>query len=407
MKTITVLLLSGAMLSQAALIPFGVSPAGSSAAVGLNPTNEVPALSGTGSGGELPGGVVFDTDSNTLHVSLGYGSAQGFGNLTGPITTAGIFGPAQTNQTAAVLYDLASLTVPAGDPALGGTISGDVIYSTNDIAGLLAGLNYVNLATSNNPTGEIRGQLIPLDIPPVLTCPDATNVPCGTSVTLTAGVGDQVGNSVTVVWSLNGVVVQTNEVPAFSPPATTNVTFSGVLPSGTNSVSINAENAAGSVADCTTTVVEVDTNPPVIISAAPSRSSLWPPNHKMVKINVTAQTTDNCSAVTWKIIGVTSNEAVDAKGSGHTAPDWQILDDHSVNLRAERAGPGSGRVYTISLQAQDSVGNLSTTNTITVTVPHSKGKGNGNNNNPGNGNGNGNGNNGNGNGHSNGHGKNK
>jgi len=150
-------------------------------------------------------------------------------------------------------------------------------------------------------------------------------------------------------------------------------------------------------------VIEVDTNAPVIVSASPSKSSLWPPNHKMVKINVTAQTTDDCGDVTWKIISVESNEAVDAKGSGRTAPDWQILDDHSVNLRAERAGPGSGRIYTISLQAEDSVGNLSATNTITVTVPHDKGKGKGNDNNPGNGNGN----NGNGNGNGNGHGKNK
>jgi hypothetical protein len=137
-------------------------------------------------------------------------------------------------------------------------------------------------------------------------------------------------------------------------------------------------------------VIEEDTNAPVIVSAAPSKSSLWPPNHKMVKITVTAQTADNCGDVTWKIIGITSNEAVNAKGSGNTAPDWQILSDHTANLRAERAGPGSGRIYTISLQAQDSVGNLSATNTITVTVPHDQGKANsGNGGNPGNGNGHG------------------
>jgi hypothetical protein len=153
-------------------------------------------------------------------------------------------------------------------------------------------------------------------------------------------------------------------------------------------VSVNAENAAGSAASCDTTIVEVDTNAPVIISASPSKSSLWPPNHKMVKINVNAKVTDNCSTPTWKIIGVTSNEPVNDKGDGNTSPDWKILGDHDLNLRAERAGNGSGRIYTISLQAVDSVGNLSATNTITVTVPKSQGKAVGNGGNNGNGNGN-------------------
>ena len=235
-----------------------------------------------------------------------------------------------------------------------------------------------------------------------LTGPDSTNVPCGTPVTLTTTVEETNGLAVIVTWWLNDVAVETNAVPATNSLTPTEFTLTGVFPAGTNLVDVVAENSDGLLVTNSAIVIEEDTNPPVIVSASPSKSSLWPPNHKMVKINVTAQTTDNCSDVTWKIIGVTSNEAVDAKGSGHTAPDWQILDDHSVNLRAERAGPGSGRVYTISLQAQDAVGNLSATNTITVTVSHSKGKGNGNDNNPGNGHGNSNTNN-----PGNGHGKNK
>jgi len=191
---------------------------------------------------------------------------------------------------------------------------------------------------------------------------------------LSAEVNDTVGNSVAVVWSLNGVPVQTNSVPAFMPPAATNVNFAAVLPAGTNIVTVYAENAAGSVAACDTTVVEVDTNAPIIVSASPSKSSLWPPNHKMVKITVNAQVTDNCSTPTWKIIGVTSNEPDNSTGDGNTSSDWQILNDNSLYLRAERAGNGSGRIYTISLQAEDSVGNLSETNSITVTVPKSQGR---------------------------------
>jgi hypothetical protein len=374
MKTTFAILLSTAVFSQAALIPLGISPAGSSAAVGLSPTNEVPPLTGSGSGGVLGGGVIFDESTFTLHLSVGCGSATGFTDLTGPATGAGIFGPAQTNQTAALLVDLESLTFPAANPADGGIIFGDVVYATNDVPGLLAGLDYINIATTNNPDGEIRGQLIPLDLPPILTCPDPVTVECSKPVTLSVEVGDQVGNSMDVVWSLNTIPVQTNSVPAFNPPASTNVEFTATLPIGTNNIQVTAVSAIGSTATCNTTVTVVDTNPPVIVSASPSPCSLWPPNHKMVKVTVTAQVTDDCSATTWKIICVKSNESVNGKGDGNTSPDWKILNNHCLDLRAERSGNGNGRIYTITIQAQDAAGNLSATKNITVTVPKSQGQ---------------------------------
>ena len=68
---------------------------------------------------------------------------------------------------------------------------------------------------------------------------------------------------------------------------------------------------------------------------------------------------------------VTSSEAVDARGSGNTTEyDWQIAaDNSSVDLRAERAGNGTNRIYTITLSATDGSGNT-TTDTVNVTVPH-------------------------------------
>ena len=42
-------------------------------------------------------------------------------------------------------------------------------------------------------------------------------------------------------------------------------------------------------------------------------------------------------------------------------------------LRAERAGPGNGRVYTITVDSTDRAGN-STTSSVAVTVPHDQGK---------------------------------
>jgi hypothetical protein len=53
------------------------------------------------------------------------------------------------------------------------------------------------------------------------------------------------------------------------------------------------------------------------------------------------------------------------------APDWEVLGTNLVRLRAERAGNGPGRTYTITITATDSAGNTSTQPVI-VTVPHNR-----------------------------------
>ena len=74
-----------------------------------------------------------------------------------------------------------------------------------------------------------------------------------------------------------------------------------------------------------------------------------------------ARVTDVCGPTRWKIISITSNQAVDAKGSGNTAPDWEITGAHTANVRAERSGKEGTRIYTITVQAVDESGNLSET----------------------------------------------
>ena len=76
---------------QGAVILFELSPAGTDNAVGLSPLNEVPAvLNSTGSGNTNGAGITFDTGTLTLNLSLGYGSALGFSDLTGAATGAAI-----------------------------------------------------------------------------------------------------------------------------------------------------------------------------------------------------------------------------------------------------------------------------------------------------------------------------
>jgi hypothetical protein len=70
---------------------------------------------------------------------------------------------------------------------------------------------------------------------------------------------------------------------------------------------------------------------------------------------------------------VTSNEPIEGLGDGDTSPDWVITGNLAVDLRAERAGNGSGRIYTITVRCTDAAGNASA-RSVLVTVPHDGGR---------------------------------
>ncbi len=361
--------------SQATIIEFKLSPAGTDDAVGLSPANEVATVVSTGSGNAISGGITFDTDTSTLNFTMGYGSAAGFTNLTGAATAMHIHGPAAVGVNASVVFDLASSHFPSTNPANGGILFGSLILSANQTTNLLAGLNYVNIHTTANTGGELRGQLIRTNVAPEVVCSEPSTIECGMKMTYSAAVSDFDGDAVQAVWSLNGAPVETDNIAAGGPPSEAMIQYKGNLPLGINTLGVTATDSFGNVTTCTTTVTVVDTIAPVIVSASVNPKVLSPPNHKLVPVEVTAKVTDACGATTWKIISVSSNQPVDGRGSGKTSPDWKITDDHTVLLRAERSGKSkSDRVYTIKLRATDEAGNVSNISTVKVTVPHDQGK---------------------------------
>lgn len=143
------------------------------------------------------------------------------------------------------------------------------------------------------------------------------------------------------------------------------------FPVGTTTVTATVTRADSSTQSCTFDVTVNDTEGPTISGASASPSSLWPPNHKMKNVTVNYSATDNCTAsgsINCSIISVSSNEPVNSTDDGDTAPDWEIVNNHLVKLRAERSGIGTGRIYTITIRCTDAAGNQ-TTRTVTVTVP--------------------------------------
>lgn len=117
-----------------------------------------------------------------------------------------------------------------------------------------------------------------------------------------------------------------------------------------------------------------DAIPPTIDSISLSQSVLWPANHKLVDITANVSASDNFDTnVSVTLLSATSNEPDNGAGDGNTVDDIVITSDFEVKLRAERAGGGSGRVYTLTYMATDDCGNYSTAEAF-VTVPKSNGK---------------------------------
>jgi hypothetical protein len=256
-------------------------------------------------------------------------------------------------------------------------IFGGVTFTEAQATNLLAGLNYLNIHTATNAGGEIRGQLIPvLNHAPTVTCPGAAALECtstnGARATVTVNVADQDGDLLEVIWKINGTAVQTNRVAAGTPTTLAAVSLEAAFPFGESEISVAVYDGAGS-ASCTTKVTVRDTAPPAVESVKASPNALWPPNHQMVPVRVEVKASDACGEVRSKIVSVTSNEPDNGHGDGNTSPDWKITGDLTVDLRAERAGPGKGRVYTIKVEISDDAGNKVTRNT-TVLVPHDTGK---------------------------------
>ena len=109
-----------------------------------------------------------------------------------------------------------------------------------------------------------------------------------------------------------------------------------------------------------------DITPPEFSDVSASPNNLWPPNHKMKEVKINYTVTDNCSDADHitTTLAIVSNEPVNGTGDGDTEPvDFEVIDNQTVMLRAERAGNGDGRIYTITITSTDDCGNSSSTQT--------------------------------------------
>jgi hypothetical protein len=183
----------------------------------------------------------------------------------------------------------------------------------------------------------------------------------GTSASVTATVSDSQGHALTVQWFVDNQLKQTDQVPGTQPATHGSSTYSATFPLGTTTVMVSVSDGQSDPVMQSTTVTVVDTTPPAISDLGATPDVLSPPNGKMVAVTIGATVSDLCDPnPKCKIMSVASNEP----GPGQ----FEITGDMTLKLLSDRNGSGSGRVYTITVQATDASGN-SATGVVTVSVP--------------------------------------
>ncbi|MBW1842848.1 MAG: hypothetical protein JRJ05_00805, partial [Deltaproteobacteria bacterium] len=153
------------------------------------------------------------------------------------------------------------------------------------------------------------------------------------------------------------------------------LTPTGTFPPGVTTATLTSTEEGNEPESDSATVTVEDTEAPVV-RVKPEPFYLWPPNHSMQNVEVRVRVRDRCAGegdYEVELIEARSNEPDNGQGDGNTDNDIQGAntgsDDRNVMLRAERAGGGNGRVYTLTYLVTDGSGN-ETEAEAKVYVPH-------------------------------------
>jgi hypothetical protein len=102
------------------------------------------------------------------------------------------------------------------------------------------------------------------------------------------------------------------------------------------------------------------------VSCRVVKTTLWPPNNALINVGLQVSASDDTDPAPTVHVSVFSDEPDSAN-----SPDAIAWAPGTLQLRADRAGNGNGRVYLILVTATDSAGNVGYS-CCTVTVPHAQ-----------------------------------
>ena len=239
--------------------------------------------------------------------------------------------------------------------------------------------------TGHTPAGVPFVRQYPVPVLPrpvgIRATPDVSVTPAGTSASIEVTVTNAAAAAAT--YGLSATVTQ--PWPIFGPgsftiPAGQSLTFTVTVevPAGTpegttDDVILRVQDVAVITARNSATFAVVaapENRAPECGGAFAAPAALWPPNHDFVPVAIEGVADADGDPLSLTVTGITQDEAVDAPGSGNTAPDGIGVGTATASVRAERRGGGDGRVYAISFSADDGRGGTCT-GTARVGVPKS------------------------------------
>jgi parallel beta-helix repeat protein len=135
---------------------------------------------------------------------------------------------------------------------------------------------------------------------------------------------------------------------------------------GATTVTYNSVDNANNAENTKVLSMKIDKTAPVISGMPAPGCTLSPAKHQLVAVAVLTAS-DALSGVASFSVTATSNEPDSGTGGGDLPGDI-VINGGSVQLRAERAPNGKGRVYTITARATDLAGNAGVV-TSTCAVP--------------------------------------
>jgi hypothetical protein len=201
-------------------------------------------------------------------------------------------------------------------------------------------------AAGNSASASTTITVVDNEKPVILVPSDVTEEATGTQTLVAIGQATATDNV--------GVVSITSDAPA---------TF-GL---GDTTVIWTATDGAGNSSSATQIVTVEDTTAPTS-TFSQQVAELWPPNKKMVLVATLSDLDDAVTANPDVNISITSNQGSSA--------DWNVIRNGgtwSIELRADRLGNSTERIYNITITVTDAAGNTATT-TSTATVPHDQGQ---------------------------------
>ncbi len=188
-----------------------------------------------------------------------------------------------------------------------------------------------------------------------------------------SGSSDADGDTLSYMWSIDCAEASFDNATAVAPV----LTLTGACLC-VDSLTVDLTVHDGFEASSCQTVIRLDDQRPPVIEVREEPLVLWPPNHKYRHIapemfivsaeDACGQPIDLANAV---VVEVRSDEPEDTigTGDGRTSQDIVVDCPAGVMLRAERAGSGNGRVYTIVYRI-DGENGASAGFEALVTVPH-------------------------------------